>query len=128
MYSLVPSPSQLFNVSCRKEGRVCIDLEENVTCMTFQVNVWSMYNYHAWALVVLTTATDSIINLKGALIVTTLADTRLVTLTNAVACYHEAFGHYSLRSIHCSNDQSGSDNCSLTCQSIIARTSYAFHN
>ena len=72
----------------------------DVTCVTFQVDIWLTYNYHACALAVLTTATESIINSKGALIMACLADHRLVMLASSMACYSEAFGNYRSRSRH----------------------------
>ena len=68
-------------------------------------SMYGRHNYCAWALEVLTiTSTESIIDSKDK---TTLTDLRLITLTNSVACYHEAFDHYSLRSIYRSNNRSG---------------------
>ena len=83
----------------KREGLV-----DNVTCMMFQVDIWAMYNYRAWALAVLTTTTELIIDSKGALVVTTVTDPKLVMLANLVGCYHEAFGHYSLRLRHWLNN------------------------
>ena len=76
--SLVPSFSMLY---AEKSGRAC-DVSDR----------------RAWALAVLTTATESIIDSKGALIVACLADPRLVTLANSIACHCEAFGRYRSRS------------------------------
>ena len=47
----------------------------------------STCNYRAWALAVLTTATETIIDLKGALIVVCLAECRFVMLASSMACY-----------------------------------------
>ena len=97
-------------------------LGDNVTCVTFQVDVWSTYNYRAWALAVLTTATESIIDSKGALIVACLADPRLVTLANSIACHCEAFGHYRSRSRHRPNDWSKTARTIVACWSWQWRT------
>ena len=67
--------------------------------MMFQVNVWSTYNYHVWALTVLTTATELIIDMKGALVMLCLANPRLVTFTKSIPCHCEAFSHYCSRCV-----------------------------
>ena len=87
-YRLASSPAppsfSMFHAE-KREG-----LGDNITCATFQVDVWWTYNYCAWALAVLTTATESIIGTLG---VTTLIDLRSVTLATSIACYHEAFDY-----------------------------------
>ena len=85
--SLVPRPSQLFNVAHRKQE----GLGDNVTCV---ICIWLMYNYRAWKLGVLPTSTEPLVEepLAGKIL-----DPRLVILANSVACCCEAFSHYHSR-------------------------------
>ena len=64
------SPAPLSFSVFHAEKQKC--LGNNVMCMTLQVDVWWMYNPHTWIIAVLTTATESIIDSKGALDMTTL--------------------------------------------------------
>ena len=78
-------------------------LGDNVTCVTFQVCIWSMYNYRAWKLGVLPTSTEPLMeeSLAGKIL-----DPRFVILANSVACCCEAFGHYHSRLRHRSRNRS----------------------
>lgn len=71
--------------------------------VTFQICIWSMYNYRAWKLGVLPTSTEPLVEEPLA---RKILNPRLVILANSVACCCEAFSRYHSRLRHRSRNRS----------------------